>query len=199
MNIDWTKSEGLIPAIIQHAQTHEVLMLGYMSKESLKLTQETGLVTFYSRSRRSIWVKGETSGNTFQVVDISPDCDRDTLLIQALPNGPACHRKTTTCFDPSFEFLTELEEIINNRINTKIQKSYIASLVSEGIDRVAQKVGEEAIETVIAAKNENPEHFESEAADLLFHFMVLLQFKNSSLSKVVQHLQQRHQVTKKKP
>lgn len=197
-------NDGLIPAIIQDAETHQVLMLGYMNSESLKLTQKTGLVTFFSRSRQALWTKGETSGNFLHVVTIEPDCDQDALLIRARPKGPTCHRETQTCFDQElkaepgsrFAFLAELEQTIQDRILEKSEKSYVYRLTQSGLDRVAQKVGEEAIETVIASKNEGLQTLENEAADLLFHLAVLLQQRNTSLTQVVTVLRRRHPVEK---
>lgn len=191
--LNWNKTDGLIPAIIQDVTNHQILMLGYMNPESLKLTQETGQVTFFSRSRQSLWVKGETSGNYLDVVEIMPDCDGDALLIRVQPQGPVCHRETQSCFEPllPFEFLTELEKTIQNRFKEKSDHSYVSRLSQEGLDRIAQKVGEEAIETVIASKNEDLHNLENEAADLLFHLMVLLQYKGTCLANVVDRLKQR--------
>ena len=192
MQLNWNKTDGLIPAVIQDAQSGQVLMLGYMNSESLRLTQETGLVTFFSRSRQSLWVKGETSGNALEVVEIQPDCDQDALLVKVKPRGPVCHRKTPTCFDREFDFLTELDVVIQIRLQDQPANSYISKLTQGGLDRVAQKVGEEAVETVIAAKNEDLVPLENEAADLLFHLMVLLRYKNSSLARSVDLLKRRH-------
>ncbi len=192
MKLDWNKNDGLIPAIIQDAKTKEVLMLGYMNEESFALTKQSGLVTFYSRSRKSIWIKGETSGNALEVVEILPDCDQDCLLIRANPKGPTCHRQTQTCFDSEFTFLSELQRVIQNRLTENSAKSYVSRLVQSGIDRVIQKVGEEAIETVIASKNSDTDSLKNEAADLLFHLMVLLQAQETSLEEVTELLKQRH-------
>ncbi len=192
MKLNWDKKDGLIPAIIQDHQSNEILMLGYMNAESLQLTQETGLVTFFSRSRQAIWQKGETSGNSLSVVEIKTDCDQDALLIRVNPKGPVCHRATPTCFDSEYEFLAELESIIESRSLNSPQKSYVYQLFNSGLDRIAQKVGEEAIETVIASKNEDLKSFENEAADLLFHLILLLKFKKTSLSHVTQLLKLRH-------
>jgi phosphoribosyl-ATP pyrophosphohydrolase/phosphoribosyl-AMP cyclohydrolase len=192
MTLDWNKEKGLIPAIVQDSETHEILMLGYMNEESFKITQETGMVTFFSRTRQSLWKKGETSGNLLEVVSIAPDCDRDALLVQAKPRGPTCHRETSSCFENEFDFLKLLQGTIGNRMTHRPEGSYISKLLQDGEDRMIQKVGEEAIETVIAAKNEAPEDLQSEAADLLFHLMVLLQFKGLSLSEVVKTLKERH-------
>jgi phosphoribosyl-ATP pyrophosphohydrolase/phosphoribosyl-AMP cyclohydrolase len=192
MQLNWNKLDGLIPAIIQDSKNAQVLMLGYMNAESLKITQETRLVTFWSRSRQAIWVKGETSGNSLEVVEIQPDCDRDALLVSVRPRGPVCHRETETCFDHEFDFLTELEKIIESRLQGGSSQSYISELIADGLDRVIQKVGEEAIETVIASKNEDLSGLENESADLVFHLMVLLRYKKSSLIKVVDLLRRRH-------
>ena len=152
MKLNWNKGDGLVPAIIQDSQSHQVMMLGYMNEESFKLTQETGIVTFFSRSRNAVWMKGETSGNIMEVVDLSQDCDEDALLIRVKPKGPVCHRNTVSCFDHEYEFIRELDGIITNRITGESQDSYVSQLVQSGIDRLIQKVGEEAIETVIASK-----------------------------------------------
>ena len=192
--MNFEKSEGgLIPAVIQDAESHRVLMIGYMNRESYEKTLETKKVTFFSRSRQSIWVKGETSGNFLDVVEISPDCDGDALLIKASPVGPTCHRGTTACFDSELGFLTELEAVIESRKSASPETSYVAKLFARGLDRIAQKVGEEAVETVIAAKNSDAAVFESEASDLLFHLMVLLKAKGSSLGSLVRLLKTRHQ------
>ena len=192
LKLDWNKGEGLIPAVVQDATTQRVLMLGYMNQESFTQTLETGRVTFYNRSRQSIWVKGETSGNTLSVVDLKQDCDQDAILIQAKPEGPTCHRETGSCFDGELDFLNTLENIIETRIKDGGENSYVNRLFASGLDRVAQKVGEEAVETVIAAKNDDLGNFENEAADLLFHLMVLLRKKDTKLSKLVTVLQKRH-------
>jgi len=199
MKLNWNKSEGLVPAIIQDSKTEKVLMLGYMNSESLEKTLESKKVVFFSRSRQSLWVKGETSGNFFHVVDIQPDCDGDALLVKVTPEGPACHRNTETCFDvsPAIRFLEGLEEIIDERLKNPEAGSYVASLKERGLDRIAQKVGEEAVETVIASKNGDSAKFEEEAADLLFHLMVLLKFKNSSLERVADQLKGRHELKKR--
>jgi len=194
MELDWNK--GLVPAIVQHAETGEVLMLGFMSADSLAETERTGRVTFFSRSRQKIWVKGETSGRFLDVVEMHADCDRDTVLIRARPHGPVCHRGTPTCFDaekPAHAFLASLESTIAARFAAgDSASSYVARLIREGFDRIAQKVGEEAIETVIASKNPELEPFEGEAADLLFHLMVLLRARGSSLSRITDVLERRH-------
>ena len=196
--MNWNKSDGLIPAIIQDAKSNAVLMLGYMNQESLEITKTSGKVTFFSRTRQAIWLKGETSGNFFNVVEIKPDCDQDALLITVNPDGPACHRETETCFDSDVQFLAELDGIIEDRFKNPAATSYTNQLIQEGLDRVTQKVGEEAIETVIAAKNSDLKNLEGEAADLIFHLMVLLRFKKTSLAGVMNVLRSRHQRAEKR-
>jgi phosphoribosyl-ATP pyrophosphohydrolase/phosphoribosyl-AMP cyclohydrolase len=197
MNIDFNKNrDGLIPAIIQDAITKNVLMLGYMNEEAFKKTQETKLVTFFSRTKNRLWTKGEESGNVLNLVDIKLDCDNDTLLIYVDPNGPTCHKGTDTCWaeenNSNFGFITKLENTIENRIkNADSQKSYVASLFAMGINKVAQKVGEEAVEVVIEAMDTNDDLFLSESADLLFHYLMLLQAKGFKLNDVVQILKGR--------
>ncbi len=194
MKINFEKANGLVPAIIQNADTGSVLMLGYMNEESLVSTQSSGRVTFFSRSRQSLWTKGETSGNFLSVVEILPDCDSDALLIRVRPEGATCHRGTDTCFEDELGFLHELESIIEDRFTKQPEGSYVAGLVKAGLDRIAQKVGEEAIETVIAAKNIETDKFNEEAADLVFHLMVLLRQRGSSLGKVCGVLRERHRM-----
>lgn len=196
MEIDFNKGEGLVPAIIQDAATKKVLMLGYMNEESLKVTRDTGNVTFFSRSKQRLWTKGETSGNFLKLVDIKIDCDKDTLLVYANPVGPACHTGADTCFfeknEGGIEFLNTLTSVIKDRRNNPSEKSYTASLFKKGINKIAQKVGEEAIEIVIEAKDDNAELFENEAADLLYHYMILLEAKGYSLSDIAKVLEGRH-------
>lgn len=186
----WEGLEGaLIPAIIQDARTKNVLMLGYMNKEALDKTLETKKVTFYSRSKKRLWTKGEESGNFLNLVAIKNDCDNDSLLITVNPEGPTCHTGTDTCWKEentsSFGFLSELENIIASRkANKEDDKSYVASLFREGINKIAQKVGEEAVETVIEAKDDNDELFLNESADLLFHYLILLQAKGYTLKDI---------------
>lgn len=198
MNINFDKnSNGLVPAIIQDATTKAVLMLGYMNKEALEKTQLTEKVTFFSRTKNRLWTKGEESGNFLSVVNISVDCDNDTLLIQVNPHGPTCHTGTDTCWGTdnlvTFGFLSALEQVINNRrLAGDTEKSYVASLFQKGINKIAQKVGEEAVETVIEAKDQNDELFLNESADLLFHLLILLQAKGFMLKDVVAILEQRH-------
>ena len=189
MNPNFSKSQnGLLPAIIQDSVTKTVLMLGYMNKEAFQKTKETEQVTFYSRSKKRIWVKGEESGNFLKLVKIKVDCDQDTILITANPQGPTCHTGADSCWGETnqshYGFLTELEEIITERKKTNDDNSYVASLFREGINKIAQKVGEEAVETVIEAKDENSELFLNESADLLFHFLILLKEKGFSLNDV---------------
>tara|TARA_B100001175_G_scaffold267503_1_gene238534 strand:+ start:1326 stop:1928 length:603 start_codon:yes stop_codon:yes gene_type:complete len=189
MNPNFSKSQnGLLPAIIQDSVTKTVLMLGYMNKEAFQKTKETEQVTFYSRSKKRIWVKGEESGNFLKLVKIKVDCDQDAILITANPQGPTCHNGTDSCWGETnqshYGFLTELEEIITERKKTNADNSYVASLFREGINKIAQKVGEEAVETVIEAKDENSELFLNESADLLFHFLILLKEKGFSLNDV---------------
>jgi phosphoribosyl-ATP pyrophosphohydrolase/phosphoribosyl-AMP cyclohydrolase len=180
---------SLIPAIIQDARTKNVLMLGYMSKESLEQTQETGKVTFFSRSKQRLWTKGEESGNFLNVVDIKNDCDQDSLLILVHPVGPTCHTGSDTCWneknESQFGFFSELEKTIQQRRNAADgEKSYVASLFAKGINKIAQKVGEEAVETVIEAMDDNDELFLYESADLLFHYLMLLQAKGFTLKDI---------------
>lgn len=196
MKIDYTKNNGLVPAIVQDASTKNVLMMGYMDEEALEKTKTSGLVTFYSRSKNRLWTKGEESGHTLELVDIKVDCDSDTLLVQAIPNGPTCHTGSDTCWnetnDQSFGFLTQLENVIEQRKeNASGDSSYVASLFASGINKIAQKVGEEAVETVIEAKDDNDELFLNESADLLFHYLILLQAKGFKLNDIVDVLKGR--------
>lgn len=187
---------GLLPAIIQDTTTKNVLMLGYMNAEAWQITQSSKKVTFYSRSKQRLWTKGEESGNVLHFIAAKVDCDADTLLIEARPEGPTCHKGTATCWGtdnaPNYGFLSQLERVITQRKEQADTGSYIKSLFDKGINTIAQKVGEEAVETVIEAKDNNSERFLNESADLLFHFLVLLQAKNVSLDAVVQILNQRH-------
>ncbi len=178
MNIDFDKNgDGLVPAIIQDTNTKKVLMLGYMNKEAWEKTQQSGHVTFFSRSKSRLWTKGEESGNFLILVEASVDCDGDTLLIQANPQGPTCHKGSDTCWgdinEPYYGFLSQLEDVIEQRRSADSDSSYVASLFKKGINKIAQKVGEEAVETVIEAKDSNTELFLNEAADLLFHYLNL--------------------------
>ncbi len=184
----------LIPAIIQDEQTGRVLMLGYMNEKALQLTEETGKVTFYSRSKQRIWTKGESSGNFLYLKEILMDCDADCLLIKARPAGPVCHSGSDTCFNeinPAFN-LAKLESVIKDRKDQPAEQSYTASLFAKGINKIAQKVGEEAVELVIESKDDDKEKFLGEAADLLFHYLVLLEAKGSSLDEVIKTLAVRH-------
>lgn len=195
MNIDFAKySDGLVPAIIQDDNTGKVLMLGFMNDEALQKTKATGQVTFYSRSKRRLWTKGEESGNFLNLKAIIADCDNDTLLIKASPVGPVCHTGADTCFNEtnSNDFLQTLGDIIKQRFDDRSGKSYTSGLFDKGINKVAQKVGEEAVELVIEAKDDDADKFLNEAADLLFHYMILLQAKGFSLQDVKQVLEQRH-------
>ena len=196
MNINIKSSHGLIPAIIQDSETKNVLMLGYMNEESIQKTIETQKVTFFSRSKQRLWTKGEESGNFLNLVDIKNDCDGDTLLIQAKPVGPTCHTGADTCWQEenkeNFGFLSNLENTIKiRRDNADSEKSYVASLFEKGINKIAQKVGEEAVEVVIEAKDDNDDLFLSESADLLFHYLILLQAKGFQLNDVVDVLKKR--------
>ncbi|WP_321317122.1 bifunctional phosphoribosyl-AMP cyclohydrolase/phosphoribosyl-ATP diphosphatase HisIE [Labilibaculum sp.] len=195
--IDFEKGEGLVPAIIQDVKTQKVLMLGYMNKESYEKTIETGKVTFYSRSKKRLWTKGEESGNFLELKDLSLDCDNDTLLIKVAPVGPVCHKGTDTCWAEenqasSIDFLLQLQQVINERKKNLSEKSYTASLFNKGINKIAQKVGEEAVELVIEAKDDNKDLFMGEAADLMFHYLVLLAAKDYKLEEVVSLLVERH-------
>lgn len=195
--IDFNKGDGLVPAIIQDVKTQKVLMLGYMNKESYEKTIESGKVTFYSRSKQRLWTKGEESGNFLNLKDLSLDCDKDTLLIKVDPVGPVCHKGTDTCWEEaneasSIDFLLQLQQVITERKKNLSEKSYTASLFQKGINKIAQKVGEEAVELVIEAKDDNEDLFMGEAADLMFHYLVLLSAKGYSLEQVVALLETRH-------
>ena len=198
MKIDFSKNDnGLVPAIIQDATTKNVLMLGYMNQEALNKTQETRKVSFFSRSKQRLWTKGEESGNFLALVDIKIDCDQDTLLITVNPQGPTCHTGSDTCWNEentaNFGFLSQLESIIEQRRTAAdASKSYIASLFEKGVNKIAQKVGEEAVETVIEAKDNNDELFLYESADLLFHYLILLQAKGFTLKDIENELKNRH-------
>ncbi len=197
MKVDFKKyADGLVPAIIQDATTNKVLMLGFMNSEALIKTSELQKVTFFSRSKNRLWTKGEESGNYLFVKEIKVDCDNDTLLIKAVPAGPVCHTGADTCWDEKNEpdnFLVQLENIITERKDNPSEHSYTSSLFKKGINKVAQKVGEEAIELVIEAKDDNAELFKNEAADLLFHYLILLQAKGFKLDDVIEVLRQRQQ------
>ena len=194
--MNWNKGEGILPAIIQHAKTEQVLMLGYMNAESLTKTYETGLVTFYSRSRKTLWTKGETSGNTLRLVSIESDCDQDTLLVRATPTGPTCHEGTTSCFGDKgpqgLGFLAKLENLIEERKTADTDSSYTAKLLQGPLHKAAQKVGEEGVETALAAIAETDDGLVYEAADLIYHLMVLLAAKDVAFNDVISELQSRH-------
>lgn len=199
LTLDWSKGDGLLPAIVQHARSGRVLMLGYMNAEALRLTLEGGRVVFYSRTRQALWTKGETSGHFLNVVDVSTDCDRDTVLVLADPIGPTCHLGTESCFDAALPadaqrlaFLPLLEQIIAHRMTEQPDGSYTARLIASGPGRIAQKVGEEGLETALAAVSRESPDVVSEAADLVFHLLVLLKSKNLSLEDVAAELRARH-------
>lgn len=195
MNINFSKyTDGLVPAIIQDYTTGKVLMLGFMDEDALQKTQADGTVTFYSRSKQRLWTKGETSGNFLRVKSMLVDCDNDTILIKAEPAGPVCHTGADTCFNeinPGFT-IEKLEEVIADRKNNPGEKSYTSSLFAKGINKIAQKVGEEAVELVIESKDDDMEKFLGEAADLLFHYLVLLKAKGYQLEDVISVLTERH-------
>lgn len=189
-------AEALLPAVIQDFYTQKVLMLGYMNEEAYQKTLAEGIVTFFSRSKQRLWTKGETSGNFLKVKEIRIDCDQDTILIKAEPQGVVCHTGADTCFDEpnksNLHFLEYLQKVIKERKNQIPETSYTASLFAKGINKIAQKVGEEVVELIIEAKDQNQELFLGEAADLLFHYLVLLEAKNLSLSQVIEVLERRH-------
>ena len=195
MKPDFSKySDGLVPVIIQDAVTHQILMLGFMNEEAFLKTMHDGKVTFYSRSKKQLWTKGETSGNFLFVAGIINDCDNDTLLIKARPAGPVCHTGADTCFNEDNHGFTleKLEQVISDRKNNPAPESYTSFLFEKGINKIAQKVGEEAVELVIESKDDDETKFLNESADLLFHFLVLLKAKNHSLEEVVKVLEGRH-------
>jgi phosphoribosyl-ATP pyrophosphohydrolase/phosphoribosyl-AMP cyclohydrolase len=197
--LDWDKGDGLLPAVIQDAQTGKVLMLGFMNREALRTTLSERRVTFFSRNKQRLWTKGETSKNYLNVVSVTPDCDNDTLLITANPDGPTCHTGAETCFGDAvstaaadFAFLARLQSVITQRIADRPEGSYTARLWADGPTRIAQKVGEEAVEAALAAVTQADERLISESADLLFHLTLLLRSRNLSLTSVVRELEQRH-------
>lgn len=194
MNIDFNKNGGLVPVVIQNSSTLQVLMVGYMNEEALDKTLKEGKVTFYSRSKQRLWTKGEESGNFLISDEILADCDNDTILIKATPQGPTCHTGSTSCFreETPKGFLYELEKVIEQRISSKSESSYTSQLFNRGINKVAQKVGEEAVELVIEAKDDNLELFKNESADLLYHFLILLKTKNLMLEDIEAILKGRH-------
>jgi len=193
MQLDFSK-QNLIPAIIQDSTTGIVLMLGYMNEEAFEKTKKENRITFFSRSKNRLWTKGETSGNFLNVKNILLDCDNDTLLIKAIPVGPSCHTGADTCFNEknAGNFLEKLQKIIKDRKNNPSEKSYTASLFKEGINKIVQKIGEEATEVIIEAKDNDSEKFKNESADLLFHYLILLEAKNVSLNEVIEVLEKRN-------
>lgn len=193
--LDWEKVDNLMPAIIQHAVSGEVLMLGYMNQEALGVTQSSGKVTFYSRTKERLWAKGETSENYLNVVSITPDCDNDTLLVLVNPVGPTCHKGNNSCFHPAetdWAFLYQLEELLASRKTADPESSYTAKLYASGTKRIAQKVGEEGVETALAATVNDRFELKNEASDLIYHLLVLLQDQDLNLSAVIENLRQRH-------
>ncbi len=193
MDIDFTKGDGLVPVIIQNNNTSQVLMLGYMNKEAFNKTKAENKVTFYSRTKNRLWTKGEKSGNFLIVKDIQIDCDNDTILIKAEPKGPTCHTGSTSCFkeETAKGFLYELQQTISERINTNDENSYTNKLYRSGINKVAQKVGEEAVELVIEAKDDDADLFKNEAADLMYHYLILLKAKGFTLEDIETILKER--------
>ena len=194
MNIDFDKSNGLVPVVIQDIQTLEVLMLGYMNEEAWTKTQNEGIVTFFSRTKNRLWTKGESSGNFLHVKETYLDCDQDTLLIKVAPVGPTCHTGNRSCFNTPYNqnFILQLESIIADRYANPSEESYVNSLRKKGINKIAQKVGEEGVETVIAALNETDVDFVNESSDLIFHLLVLLQEKGKTLEDIALNLESRH-------
>jgi phosphoribosyl-ATP pyrophosphohydrolase/phosphoribosyl-AMP cyclohydrolase len=196
--IDFTKGNGLVPVVIQDNNTLQVLMVGYMNEEALEKTKKENKVTFFSRSKNRLWTKGETSGNYLFVEEILSDCDNDSILIRVNPAGPVCHTGSTSCFsdETSKGFIYELEHIINQRIKNDTSDSYTNKLYKKGINKVAQKVGEEAVELIIEAKDDNIELFRNEGADLLYHLLILLKIKNVRFSDIEEVLKKRHEKKK---
>jgi phosphoribosyl-ATP pyrophosphohydrolase/phosphoribosyl-AMP cyclohydrolase len=194
LNIDFEKGNGLVPVVVQDDITMQVLMVGYMNEEAYRRTSEEGLVTFFSRSKQRLWTKGETSGNYLQVKEIGIDCDSDTILIKADPLGPVCHRGTYSCFGEAGTkgFLFRLEDIIRKRIEEDTAGSYTSKLFKKGINKIAQKVGEEAVELIIEAKDDDIDRFKNEAADLIYHLLVLFRAKSVDLSDIEEVLSSRH-------
>jgi len=197
--LDWDKGEGLLPAVVQHAVSGAVVMVGFMNKQALTATIEGGRVVFFSRRRQTLWLKGETSGHFLNLVGIAPDCDNDTLLVQALPTGPVCHKGTPTCFvdvpptdGERLAFLADLERVIAQRIAEQPEGSYTARLMALGQKRIAQKVGEEGLEVALASAGGEDTEVIAESADLLYHLLLLLKSRNLSLTRVVQELESRH-------
>jgi len=198
VHVDWKKGDGLVPAIVQHAFDGRVLMQAWMSREALERTLESGRVTFWSRSRQELWVKGETSGNFLELVEVHGDCDNDSLLVMARPAGPTCHRGSDSCFDdaartaPGLSFLAELERVIAQRHEEMPEGSYTTKLFRAGVKRIAQKVGEEGVETALAAVAADNEELVNESADLLYHLLVLLRAQGLTLAKITSTLESRH-------
>lgn len=193
--LDWAKTDGLLPVVVQHAVSGEVLMLGYMNDEALRRTEESGKVTFFSRTKQRLWTKGETSGHFLNVVSMAPDCDNDTLLVLVNPIGPTCHLGTSSCFGDThhqWHFLYQLEELLAARKTASPESSYTAKLYASGTKRIAQKVGEEGVETALAATVRDREELVNEASDLVYHLLVLLQDQELDLSAVIENLRGRH-------
>lgn len=193
--LDWEKTDGMMPAIVQHAVSGEVLMMGYMNADALDVTQSSGKVTFFSRTKQRLWTKGESSGNFLNVVSITPDCDNDSLLILVNPIGPTCHKGNTSCFHPAssdWGFLYQLEQLLASRKTASPDSSYTASLYASGTKRIAQKVGEEGVETALAATVNNRFELKNEASDLVYHLLVLLQDQDLDFSTVIENLRERH-------
>jgi phosphoribosyl-ATP pyrophosphohydrolase/phosphoribosyl-AMP cyclohydrolase len=200
MNIDFTKGSGLVPAVVQDANTSKVLMLGYMNQQALEETLSRKKVTFFSRSKHRLWTKGETSGNYLELVEVIPDCDNDTLLVKAIPNGPVCHTGSDTCFkeESARGFVFRLESVIADRKTNPKEGSYTNYLFEKGVNKIAQKIGEEATELVIEAVNDNLDNFKNEAADLLYHYVILLQEKNIKFEDIEEVLRTRHEKSETK-
>ena len=192
MKPDWKKMGGLIPAVVQNDTDGAILMVGYMNIAALAKTTKTKKVTFYSRSKRRLWAKGESSGNYLSVKHVALDCDHDAILIRAVPMGPTCHTGAKSCFDSDLDFLKDLDQVVADRFKKRPKGSYVTSLIKAGPDRIAQKVGEEAVETVIASKNKDRDALLGEAADLMFHLMVLLRARGTNLGAAAEVLRRRH-------
>ncbi|UYA60044.1 PRAMP cyclohydrolase / Phosphoribosyl-ATP pyrophosphatase [Pectobacterium sp. F1-1] len=193
--LDWEKTDGMLPVVVQHAVSGEVLMLGYMNQDALQATEESGKVTFFSRTKQRLWTKGESSGHFLNVVSITPDCDNDTLLILVNPIGPTCHLGTSSCFSPAasdWTFLYQLEQLLAERKHADPDSSYTARLYASGTKRIAQKVGEEGLETALAATVHDREELTNEAADLMYHLLVLLQDQDLDLATIINRLKDRH-------
>ncbi|KHN91679.1 bifunctional phosphoribosyl-AMP cyclohydrolase/phosphoribosyl-ATP diphosphatase HisIE [Pectobacterium actinidiae] len=193
--LDWEKTDGMLPVVVQHAVSGEVLMLGYMNQDALQATEESGKVTFFSRTKQRLWTKGESSGHFLNVVSITPDCDNDTLLILVNPIGPTCHLGTSSCFSPAasdWTFLYQLEQLLAERKHADPDSSYTARLYASGTKRIAQKVGEEGLEAALAATVHDREELTNEAADLMYHLLVLLQDQDLDLATIINRLKERH-------